>query len=276
LSSDRLRRRAAAPAAAAGAEALATRRLARRAGAMRRVGIRGRLRMRRSDTWETLMKRSVALLAAMRVAGIAGAQMPQLDDLMKGAQKLPKAPATGADAGATDEKTGAAGIKLGMNRAAEAAAPLAQRHFGDAMRDMSLEDVRAILGGGDTAATDFFRRQTHDPLDAAFKPIVSQKVGEVGATRAYKDMMGLTNPTCRARPSVGVVDSISPSGHTAQLESHSRCTQPHHSRRRAICGDRHLGCPGATRRVKPQLQVPPCLRRTRGMRSSIRQRNREG
>jgi hypothetical protein len=92
---------------------------------MRRVGIRGRLQMRRPETWETLMKRSVALLAAMPVAAIAGAQMPTLDDLVKGAQKLPKAPAAGADAGATDEKTGAAGIKLSMNRAAEAAAPLA-------------------------------------------------------------------------------------------------------------------------------------------------------
>jgi len=79
---------------------------------------------------------------------------------------------------------------LSMNRAAEAAAPQAARYFGDAIRDMTLEDVRGILTGGDTAATEFFRRKTHDKLYAAFKPIVSQKVGEVGATRAYKDMMG--------------------------------------------------------------------------------------
>jgi hypothetical protein len=79
---------------------------------------------------------------------------------------------------------------LSMNRAAEAAAPVAARYFGDAIRDMTLEDVRGILTGGDTAATDFFRRKTHDKLYTAFKPIVSQKVGEVGATRAYKDMMG--------------------------------------------------------------------------------------
>jgi hypothetical protein len=79
---------------------------------------------------------------------------------------------------------------LSMNRAAEAAAPVAARFFGDAIRDMSFEDVRAILGGGDTAATEFFRRKTHDKLYVAFKPIVSEKVGEVGATRAYKNMMG--------------------------------------------------------------------------------------
>ena len=79
---------------------------------------------------------------------------------------------------------------LSMNRAAEAAAPMASRYFGDAIRDMTLEDVRGILTGGNTAATDFFRRKTNDKLYAAFKPVVSQKVGEVGATRAYKNMMG--------------------------------------------------------------------------------------
>ncbi|HRY90303.1 MAG TPA: DUF4197 domain-containing protein [Rubrivivax sp.] len=79
---------------------------------------------------------------------------------------------------------------LSMNRAAEAAAPLAAKVFGDAIRAMTLDDVRAILTGGDTAATDFFRRKTHDPLYAAFKPVVSKKVDEVGTTRAYKSMMG--------------------------------------------------------------------------------------
>ncbi|MEA3157930.1 MAG: hypothetical protein QOK44_5519 [Betaproteobacteria bacterium] len=79
---------------------------------------------------------------------------------------------------------------LSMNQAAEAAAPLAARYFGDAIRDMSLDDARGIVAGGNTAATDFFRSKTHDKLYAAFKPTVSQKVGEVGATRAYKDMVG--------------------------------------------------------------------------------------
>lgn len=78
---------------------------------------------------------------------------------------------------------------LSMNRAAEAAAPLASRYFGDAIRDMSLSDARAIVTGGPTSATDYFRGKTHDKLYAAFKPVVSRKVGEVGATRAYGDMM---------------------------------------------------------------------------------------
>ncbi|HEX6723462.1 MAG TPA: DUF4197 domain-containing protein [Burkholderiaceae bacterium] len=79
---------------------------------------------------------------------------------------------------------------LSMNRAAEAAAPLASRYFGDAIREMSLQDVRGILSGGNTAATQYFRGKTNDKLYAAFKPVVSQKVGEVGVARTYKDMIG--------------------------------------------------------------------------------------
>ena len=79
---------------------------------------------------------------------------------------------------------------LSMNRAAEAAAPLASSIFGDAIREMTLDDVRGILAGGNTAATDFFRRKTHGKLYAAFKPVVAGKVDEVGSTRAYKAMIG--------------------------------------------------------------------------------------
>src|SRR5512137_2200836 len=190
------------------------------------------------------MKRGAVLALGAFLACFASAQVPSLDDLMKGVGKLPKAPATGSETGAPDEKTNAAGIKeapavgteravqslsrengyfgnaavkilmpssiqkvadvarmagyqkqvdefvLSMNRAAEAAAPLASRYFGDAIRDMSVDDVRGILTGGDTAATEFFRRKTHDKLYTAFKPVVAKKVDEVGTTRAYKDMMG--------------------------------------------------------------------------------------
>jgi len=193
---------------------------------------------------EALMKRRLVVLAGTFAACTTSAQLPKLDDIMKGVEKLPKASTAGSNIGASDDKTNAAGIKealatgteravaslsrkdgyfgnaavkilmpssiqkvadvarmagyqkqvdefiLSMNRAAEAAAPMASRYFGDAIRDMTLEDVRGILTGGNTAATEFFRRKTNDKLYVAFKPIVSQKVGEVGATRAYKNMMG--------------------------------------------------------------------------------------
>ena len=78
---------------------------------------------------------------------------------------------------------------LSMNRAAEKAAPKAASFFVGAIRDMSFEDARGILNGGDTAATKFFKNKTHDNIYEAFKPIISASMSEVGATRSYKDMM---------------------------------------------------------------------------------------
>lgn len=79
---------------------------------------------------------------------------------------------------------------LSMNRAAEKAAPEAKSIFVAAIKEMTIEDAKQILNGGDTAATDFFKGKTSDRLYEAFKPIVSSSVDEVGATRSYKEMMG--------------------------------------------------------------------------------------
>lgn len=78
---------------------------------------------------------------------------------------------------------------LSMNRAAEKAAPKATSYFVGAIKEMSFEDARGILNGGDTAATEFFRKKTRDKLYEEFKPIISSSLSEVGATNAYKDMM---------------------------------------------------------------------------------------
>jgi hypothetical protein len=79
---------------------------------------------------------------------------------------------------------------LSMNRAAEQAAPKAAGYFADAVREMSIDDAQGILKGGDTAATEFFRKKTGDKLYQEFKPVIAKKMGEVGVTSAYKDMMG--------------------------------------------------------------------------------------
>ena len=79
---------------------------------------------------------------------------------------------------------------LSMNRAAEKAAPKAMSFFVDAIKEMTFDDARGILNGGDTSATEFFKRKTHDKIYAAFKPIVSSSMDEVGVTRSYKEMMG--------------------------------------------------------------------------------------
>lgn len=79
---------------------------------------------------------------------------------------------------------------LSMNRAAERAAPRAKAIFWDAIGEMSFEDARKILNGGDTAATDYFQDKTTDRLAAAFRPVVDKVMNEVGVTRRYKELIG--------------------------------------------------------------------------------------
>jgi hypothetical protein len=79
---------------------------------------------------------------------------------------------------------------LSMNRAAEKAAPQAKTIFIDSIREMTVEDARKILDGGDTAATEYFKAKTSGKLYEAFQPIVSSSMNEVGTTRSYKQMMG--------------------------------------------------------------------------------------
>jgi Protein of unknown function (DUF4197) len=79
---------------------------------------------------------------------------------------------------------------LSMNRAAERAAPAAKSIFWDAIGEMTFEDARKILGGGNTAATDYFKAKTTDKLTVAFKPAVDQAMNEVGVTRQYKELVG--------------------------------------------------------------------------------------
>jgi hypothetical protein len=79
---------------------------------------------------------------------------------------------------------------LSMNRAAEQAAPKAKPIFEDAVKNMSFDDAQKIVKGNNTAATDYFKAKTSSKLTDAFKPVVSDSLNQVGATRSYK---GLTD-----------------------------------------------------------------------------------
>jgi hypothetical protein len=80
---------------------------------------------------------------------------------------------------------------LGMNRAAERAAPAARAIFWDAIGGLTFGDARRIVGGGETAATDYFRERTTDRLTVAFQPSVAQALDEVGVTRQYRALLAL-------------------------------------------------------------------------------------
>ena len=80
-------------------------------------------------------------------------------------------------------------LVLGMNRAAERAAPQAKQIFWDAIGAMTIDDAGRILNGGDTAATEYFKGKTTEPLSTAFRPIVEQSMSQVGVSRQYKELL---------------------------------------------------------------------------------------
>jgi Protein of unknown function (DUF4197) len=80
-------------------------------------------------------------------------------------------------------------LELGMNRAAEQAAPSAKQIFLSSLTKMTFTDARQILSGNDTAATDFFKRTSTEQLSTAFQPIVHQSMENVGVVRQYERLM---------------------------------------------------------------------------------------
>ena len=79
-------------------------------------------------------------------------------------------------------------LVLTMNRAAEAAAPEARTLLVDAVKEITLEDAKAILNGGDSAATDYFRDKTSNKLSAKFLPVVQQATAKVGVAQKYNQL----------------------------------------------------------------------------------------
>ncbi len=81
-------------------------------------------------------------------------------------------------------------LELAMNRAAEMAVAEAKPLLVDAVKKMSVQDAKGILTGGDTAATDYFRRTTAEPLGKKFLPVVKQATAKVGLAEKYNAIAG--------------------------------------------------------------------------------------
>jgi hypothetical protein len=79
-------------------------------------------------------------------------------------------------------------LEVAMNQAAERAAGEATSVFGKGIQQMTIQDARGILDGGDTAATDYFRRTTSGELRERFAPIVEEKMAAVGLVSLYDDL----------------------------------------------------------------------------------------
>jgi hypothetical protein len=77
-----------------------------------------------------------------------------------------------------------------MNRAAEAAVPEAKTLLVNSVKQMSVQDAKGILAGGDDAATQYFRRTTSGPLTEKFRPIVKQAMQKVKLAEKYDQFAG--------------------------------------------------------------------------------------
>ncbi len=72
-----------------------------------------------------------------------------------------------------------------MNRAAEAAVPMAKDLLVSAVKSMSVDDAKKILSGGDTSVTGFFAEKTREPLGVKFLPVVTKATEKVGLAVKY-------------------------------------------------------------------------------------------
>jgi hypothetical protein len=81
-------------------------------------------------------------------------------------------------------------LVVAMNRAAEAAVPEAKTLLVDSVRKMSVQDAKGILTGGDTAATEYFKRTTQNQLTKRFLPIVKKSTDQVGLAEQYNSLAG--------------------------------------------------------------------------------------
>ena len=81
-------------------------------------------------------------------------------------------------------------LLVSMNRAAEAAVPLAKPLLLDAIKSMSITDAKNILTGGETSVTEFFKQKTAVPLGQKFLPLVKSVTDKAGLSAKYNSVMG--------------------------------------------------------------------------------------
>jgi Protein of unknown function (DUF4197) len=99
--------------------------------------------------------------------------------------KLAKAEGMMRMVGAGDEMDK---LVTSMNRAAEAAVPQSKPLLKQALKQMTLEDAKHILTGGDDAATQYFKHATYTPLKARFAPIIGQATQKVKLAETYDEV----------------------------------------------------------------------------------------
>jgi len=82
---------------------------------------------------------------------------------------------------------------LTLNRGAEDAAKEAKPIFVNAIKQMTIQDAWAILKGSDNAATEYLKKTTSAQLYDKFKPVITNSLQKVNATKYYGDIVTTYN-----------------------------------------------------------------------------------
>jgi hypothetical protein len=77
-----------------------------------------------------------------------------------------------------------------MNRAAEAAVPVAQPLLVQAVKSASIEDALNLVRGGPASVTEFFADKTLNALSASFLPIVTEVTEKFALAERYNAVAG--------------------------------------------------------------------------------------
>ena len=80
-------------------------------------------------------------------------------------------------------------LELKLNRAAEVATPKAKQLFSNAIKSLTMEDVKGIYNGPDDAATQYFKGKMSPDLSKEMRPVIEESLSQVGAVRSYDNMM---------------------------------------------------------------------------------------
>ncbi len=80
-------------------------------------------------------------------------------------------------------------LELRLNRAAEAATPIARDLFVESIAEMTFEDVMAIYRGPNDSATRYFQDKMSPSLASGMAPIVEESLSEVGAAQVLEQIL---------------------------------------------------------------------------------------
>ncbi|BBP66820.1 MULTISPECIES: DUF4197 domain-containing protein [Pseudomonas] len=81
-------------------------------------------------------------------------------------------------------------LETSMNQAAEAAVVQAQPILVNAVKNMSVNDAKGILSGGNDSATQYLNKSSREQIRAKFLPIVKQATDKVGLAQKYNAFAG--------------------------------------------------------------------------------------